>query len=233
MAKVMHETLTQYKLRTGAKLAYKGRQPASYVPPKYRDKPADEQVMSGLGGVDEVKFKDGTIIWVCVDDEIVFETVDSAAAHRSAHGRARNKLLKQEEAAAQSEAEARETAEKVVTHVVDNIEAAWFEAHGLPVAPDRDWLVKEYMLLWDRLDAARRELNNCRSEYHKLARVAEENIELHKTLDQYAEASFPAHLRIKFIEMMAEAMENVGDKWMDVVVANREHNKKLSDIIES
>lgn len=228
------ETLIQYKERTGKHQARKGRQPASYVPPKYSKKPKDEQVMTGLYGVDEVKFTDGSVAYVCVDDEIVFENVNSAAAHRSAHGRARNKLLAQEEAAAKSEEEATAGSAELLPATAETVNMAqWFLELGFSGIPEYDELIKWYMKLWEQHEATRRELKNCREEYHALAGVAEQNLELHKTVEQYASELFPPHLRIKFIEMMAEAMENVGDKWLEIVQANREHNKKLKDIIES
>lgn len=236
MAKANNETLHDYKTRTGKKQARNGRQPASYVPPKYSNKPKDQQVMTGLYGVDEVKFTDGTMVWVCHADEYVFPAVNSAAAHRSAHGRARNKLLAQEEAAKQSEEEAKQVAEKVLGDVVEKLQSwdeQWFIDNGFPKAPEYSELIDLYVAQVNRAAALQRELKSCREEYHKLAGVAEENIRLHQTVEQYAAELFPQHLRVKFIEMMAESLENIGDKWLEMVQLNREHNKAIKTIIES
>lgn len=64
------------------------RQRASAVPPIYRGKPKEEQILAGVANVEEVLLSNENTVFVCPDDEKVFETVNSALAHRgTAHTR--------------------------------------------------------------------------------------------------------------------------------------------------
>lgn len=61
------------------------RQPASYVPPVYRNRPPDQQVSTGAKGVDEVLLSDGKTVYVCTDgdDYASPNSVTSVIIHRN------------------------------------------------------------------------------------------------------------------------------------------------------
>jgi predicted nuclease of predicted toxin-antitoxin system len=77
-------TLTELLKEKNAKVVK--RQPASMISPKYRGLPKDEQVASGVAGVEEVRISNGRnreTVFICSDDELVFATASSANSHRA------------------------------------------------------------------------------------------------------------------------------------------------------
>jgi hypothetical protein len=79
------------------------RQPASMVPPAYRSKPVEEQIMSGVEGVDEVLFENGETYYT---DRICDELHDSAQGVSNHLRKHKNEAKRAEEEREQKVAEA-------------------------------------------------------------------------------------------------------------------------------
>jgi hypothetical protein len=91
-------------------------------------------------------------------------------------------------------------------------------------------LVQKYFDLVDGFEALKQDNSTLAAN---LVKAIDENTLLRSIIQDYEEQAFPKHLRVKFIEMMAETMENVGDKWLEIVKENREHHAKVDKIIKS
>jgi hypothetical protein len=203
------------------KLFVTKKEPASWVPPRYAKKPKSEQVMTGLANVLEVTFSNGMVRFMCVEDEKLYVTAASAAVHRSHHGRAAKDKTEEQ----QAEAVAREMSTVVLNDVVIamlkrlGVEEITFEALAQQYLDMRDSYENMYESYKTQLDYG----NRLNDDIKKLEAIVKD----------YEEQAFPKHLRIKFIEMMAETMESVGDKWLEIVQENRTHHAKVDKIIKS
>jgi hypothetical protein len=213
------------------KFKVKKTEPASFVPPAYKKKPEAEQIKTGLANVSELTFSDDTVAFMCQDDDRLFANADSARAHRgSAHRKPKDavediKADNPEVEEQQAEAVAKEMAEVILNDVTRSllkrmgIEEITFEA-----------LVQKYFDLVDGFEALKQDNSTLAAN---LVKAIDENTLLRSIIQDYEEQAFPKHLRVKFIEMMAETMENVGDKWLEIVKENREHHAKVDKIIKS
>lgn len=87
MAKLPQITLEEYCTQRGVTVI--AREPASMVSPRYRNKPVDQQVKSGVRGVLEILLSDETTVYICDTDQLVFATAESTFSHRNSGHRAK------------------------------------------------------------------------------------------------------------------------------------------------
>lgn len=220
------------------------RQPASAVPAAYRGKPKDQQVMTGVRGTLEVLLSNGDSVFICADDELVFETVNSAGSHRGkVHpNKPREEAIAEhfntmKEIGDQAEKDLQVIRGKVPRSHTDRKTAAAKE-------PSNGELKAQLEELNSKLSAALVATDTVRSLYEKLklehnaalsqnkalkARVEE----LDTLLTEYEGDMFPEVAKRKFVELMANAMEQFSDKWLAVAERSVAHKKVLEEIIGS
>lgn len=202
------------------------RQQASAVPASYRGKPKDEQVLSGVKNIQEVLLSNEDTVYICVDDEFVFETANSAQSHRSWNHKFKDKtevigehFEVMKEIGAQAEEDRLKTRGK--TRKKDDVEVK---------EPTVDELKAQIAELNIKLEQA---LAHSREQHEHYAQLAKAHELLKLDYEQLEQGIVPFNLRAKISTLMQGALNDVLNKFESAVAHQAESHKKLDEILES
>lgn len=160
------QTLQQLLGETGFKVIAQER--AAYVPPVYKRLPKEEQTTVGIVDVEEVLLDVGTTVFVCLKDNIWFETPDSAVAHKGVvHGRqASKKAAKVTEPEVKVEPESQ--AQRIAAEALGNSKQMARRKTQSNARPDLD--EPSYSDLKKKLDSTLTRIGELDSENKKLTK---------------------------------------------------------------
>jgi uncharacterized protein YhaN len=203
-------TLEQY-LKDN-KLTIVERQPASMVPPIYRKKPKEEQVLTGVHGVEKILLSNEKSVFICIDCTNVFDTSNSTNAHRSRCQKVKDKkaVVKVEDLQKQFDTLTKAfkiRSEELQDQIKQN--AKWEEAYG-DLKRKHDVLQSNYELLWTANEALHRDMEKLKSD-----------------------AGLSEGVKQQFVDAMAQAMEAFSEKWMKVTDLQKQVARDATDIINS
>lgn len=237
-------TLTEHIANLGPDITVITRQTASVVPPAYRRKPLEEQVKTGLSGVQEVLLSNDTIVFICIDDEFVFEAPESAGAHRSKAHPSEKTVAKKAAKASHREGQSVPEPEPAADEPKSNKADALRRTQTNDEEPTYSFLKnslenlrQDYsQCVKDNLEQSR-EIKTLRGELAErdktISTLHARIEELDDMLKAYESTLIPDGVRVRFVHMMAEAMEIMGDKWMQAVTVQAQANKAIDEIIVS
>ena len=236
-------TLTELLNEKNAKVVK--RQQASMVSPAYRGKPKNEQIMSGVTGVEEIKLSNKETVFICVDDELVFATANGANSHRAtAHSKKKTNNIQVEIVPAKKAAP-----NSVATRQKNIVKATTTEAARTKSLTSTELLEK----LRTAEDKYRKEFDEwCKAMETKNAEVANltrANNFLQASLDQLhqqynlleracetlrkdvKELEKPTQIESRFISLVESAIENLKDKYATIQMIQADATARAEEIL--
>jgi len=215
-------TLTELLFEKDTKVVK--RQQASMVSPAYRGKPKNEQIMSGVTGVEEIKLSNKETVFICVDDELVFATANGANSHRAtAHSKKKTNNIQVEIVPAKKAApNSVATRQKNIASVSQDKDLKTSNIQLEELLETKNAEVANLTRANNFLQAS---LDQLHQQYNLLERACETLRKDVKELEK------PTQIESRFISLVESAIENLKDKYATIQMIQADATARAEEIL--